>query len=70
MDDNFFDKDGKLKIIKQWMFRGDSYSARRDSGGYIRIVWDDKYWNVGNAGVDFCFRECDIDNLARKLGVK
>jgi hypothetical protein len=32
MDDNFFDKDGKLKIIKQWMFRGDSYSARRDSG--------------------------------------
>lgn len=64
-----FGKDGKLKIIKQWMFNGESYSARRDTDGYIGIVDDKNYYGVGNAGYDHCFKEEDIDALAKKLGV-
>jgi hypothetical protein len=64
-----FGPDEKLKIIKQWMFEGHSYSARRDTAGYIGITDDERYWGLGNTGTDYCFIEEDIDALARKLGV-
>jgi hypothetical protein len=63
-----FGADGKLKIIKQWMYKGDSYSARRDTDGYIEIVEDKNYYSV-TSGRLFCFGEDEIDNLARKCGV-
>jgi len=63
-----FGIDGKLKILKQWVYKGKSYSARRDTSGYIGIVDDESYFGLGNSG-DFCFAESDIDVLARKLGV-
>lgn len=66
---SYYGEDGKLKIIKQWMFNGESYSARRDSDGYIGIVEDRRYFGVGSAGYDYCFMEEDIDDLAKKLGV-
>jgi hypothetical protein len=66
---SYFGSDGKLKIIKQWMFEGHSYSARRDTEGYIGITDDEKYWGVGNSGTDYCFTEDEIDTLAIKLGV-
>jgi hypothetical protein len=64
-----FGEDGKLKIIKQWIFKGKSYSARRDTMGYITIVDDSCYFTEGNSGIDYCFLESEIDNLAKKLGV-
>jgi hypothetical protein len=64
-----FGKDGRLKIIKQWLYRGESYSARRDTEGYITIVEDENYYTVGNSGTDYCFMEEDINNLAKRLGV-
>ena len=64
-----FGKDGKLKIIKQWMYKGKSYSARRDTDGYIGIVDDENYYGLGNSGNDWCFMEDGIDELARKLNV-
>jgi hypothetical protein len=68
-EESCFGKDGKLKIIKQWIHNGKSYSARRDTKGYIGIVDDETYFGVGNAGVDYCFREEDICALASRLGV-
>lgn len=68
-DAKCFGEDGKLKIIKQWIFKGNSYSARRDTEGYITIVDDSCYYGVGNSGIDYCFLESAIDDLAKKLGV-
>ena len=65
---SYYGKDGRLKIIRQWIFEGKSYSARRDSLGYIEIVDDENYYDV-SAGRRFCFSENDIDKLARELGV-
>ena len=64
---NVFDKDGNLKILRQWTFEGKSYSARRDSDGCIGIVDDEKYFSVSSR--DHCFMVEDIDNLAISLGV-
>ena len=64
-----FGKDGKLKIIKQWMYNNRSYSARRDTDNYIGIVDDANYFGLGNAGYDWCLIEDDIDKLGKKLGV-
>jgi len=64
-----FGIDGKLKILKQWVYKGKSYSARRDTSGYIGIVDDELYFGLGNSGIDYCFKESDIDDLAKELGV-
>lgn len=66
---SFFGSDGKLKVIKQWMHNNHSYSARRDTDGYIGIVDDSNYFGVGNSGYDYCFSIDDIDSLAKRLGV-
>jgi hypothetical protein len=68
-EERCFGEDGKLKIIKQWVYKGNSYSARRDTKGYIGIIEDATYFGVGNSAYDYCFSESDIVALAKKLGV-
>jgi hypothetical protein len=62
-----FGADGRLKIIEQWVFNGDTHTARRDTDGYITIYNETKNWGAGMN--NYCFSEDEIDNLARKLGV-
>ena len=67
--DEYFGEDGKLHVIKQWIHNGRSYSARRDTSGYIGIISDENYYPVGNPGTDFCFDKNNVDELAKRLGV-
>jgi len=64
---SYFGSDGKLLVLKTWIYKDKSYSARRGTDDCIGIVSDENYYACGNSGIDYCYDEKDIDNLFLKM---